>query len=58
MDVGSCVEPVTLSAESAIFLRYPSFAGSDHLSRLQILGIKVKCAILLLEFRRGAHLPS
>ena len=31
-------EPVTLSTESAIFLRCPSFEDSDHLSRLQILG--------------------
>jgi len=33
-------------------------AQSNQVARRHLLGKKVKCAILLLEFRRGAHLAS
>ena len=45
--LAAVVEPVKVSAESAIFLQYPAFKDQFHLRRLQILCGGLKLAVWL-----------
>jgi len=44
-------EPVTVSAEAAIFLQYPAFKDQFYLRRLHILGGELKLAVWLQRNR-------
>ena len=45
-------EPVTVSAEAAIFLQYPALKDQFHMRRLQILGGELKLAVWLQRNRK------
>jgi len=50
--------PENISVRTVVWPLTPTVFVSPVLEVTCLIKVKVKCAILLLEFRRGAHLPS